>query len=70
MRLKKFLKSCGFKKCGQARHCCDGGQAVVEYFILLVLLAALTIIGGSVLFGKVQITTDRFRNSAFDKMAP
>ncbi|MFH0940754.1 MAG: hypothetical protein V1840_02735 [Candidatus Omnitrophota bacterium] len=56
MRLKKFLKS--------------SGQAVVEYFILLVLLAALTIIGGSVLFGKVQITTDRFRNSAFEAMAP
>ena len=61
MRLKKYLKSYGLK---------NDGQAVVEYFILLVLLAALTIIGGSVLFGKVQITTDRFRNSAFNAMAP
>ena len=56
MSLKKYFKS--------------SGQAVVEYFILLVLLVALTIIGGSVLFGKVQITTDRFRNSAYEKMAP
>jgi Flp pilus assembly pilin Flp len=56
MSLKKYLKS--------------SGQAIVEYFILLVLIAALTIIGGSILFGKVQISTDRFRNSAFNAMVP
>lgn len=61
MSLQKFLKSYGLK---------EKGQAVVEYFILLVLLAALTIIGGSVLFGRIQTTTDRFRNSAFETMAP
>jgi len=76
MSLKKFLKSHSFKKRGHAgrvEHAChavQAGQAVVEYFILFVLLAALTIIGGSVLFGNVRITTDRFRNAAFEKMVP
>jgi len=61
MRLKKFFKSCSLR---------NGGQAIVEYFILLVLIAALTIIGGSVLFGKVKTTTNNFRDAAYEKMAP
>ncbi len=61
MSLKKYLKSCGSR---------NNGQAIVEYFILLVLLAAVTIVGGSLLFGRVQTSTDRFRNSAFEAMVP
>jgi hypothetical protein len=61
MSLKKYLKS---------KRENNSGQAIVEYFILLVLLATLTVLGSRAFFGKVQATTDRFESAAFDKMNP
>ncbi len=49
MRLKKFLKSSWGK-----------GQVTVEYFVLLCIMAALTIIGSSGFFTKVGRTTNSF----------
>jgi hypothetical protein len=45
MSLKKFLK----RSCWTMR-----GQSTVEYFILLVAIAVLTIVGSSAFFAKIQ----------------
>lgn len=44
------------------------GQAIIEYFILLVLLAAMTIIGSSAFFSRVHRTIDNFRANCFETM--
>lgn len=52
---------------GQAlRHC--SGQAIVEYFILLVLLAAISIIGSSVFFSRTQGSVKNFEGNCFEAM--
>jgi uncharacterized protein (UPF0333 family) len=60
MSLKKFLRSWDQNK----------GQVVIEYFILLTVLAFFTILGGSYFFNKAQYSTEQFRNKAIEKMAP
>jgi hypothetical protein len=62
MRLKKFLQS---YKVDNSRR---SGQVVVEYFILFALLAALTLIAGSVYFAKMSHSTERFETAALDKI--
>lgn len=57
--LKKNLKM-GF--------CCIKGQSTVEYFILLVVLALVTIIGASYFFSKVQSSAGFCFNYSASKM--
>ena len=59
MRLKKYLKRLGEEQ---------KGQVVMEYFILLCVLLALTIIGSSTFFKKVSHSTDSFSQTAYQKM--
>ncbi len=61
MSLKKYFKRCGLDK---------SGQAVLEYFILLALLAAFTIIASSVFFSRAQGSSEHFEEVAFNKMVP
>lgn len=44
------------------------GQAIIEYFILLVLLAAMTIIGSSAFFSRMHRSVDNFRANCFETM--
>lgn len=60
MRLKKYLKRNKLDK---------KGQAIVEYFILLVMLALLTIVSSSVFFKNVKSTTDTFFQRSNQTMA-
>ena len=48
----------------------DSGQVIIEYFILLVLLAAFTMIASSTFFKQTQYMTERFTNEAVNKIAP
>jgi len=48
----------------------NSGQVVIEYFILLTILAFFTIIGGSYFFNKAKGSTENFRDKAIEKMAP
>lgn len=52
---------------GQALRPCSG-QAIIEYFILLVLLAAMTIIGSSAFFSRMHRSVDNFRANCFETM--
>ncbi len=44
------------------------GQAIVEYFILLVLLTAISIIGSSVFFSRVQNDVVFFEENCFNAL--
>lgn len=48
----------------------ETGQVVIEYFILLTVLALFTILGGSYFFNKAKGSTEHFRDTAIEKMAP
>lgn len=84
MSFKKFLESCGVvAKSKRAGFECsdqvlrqslsraqlrDSGQAIVEYFILLVLLTAISIIGSSVFFKRVQDSVINFEGNCINKL--
>jgi len=63
MSLKKYFIRCGIT---QDRK----GQVFVEYFILLCLLAFLTIVSTSLFYKNIQGKTEDYSNSAIGKMAP
>jgi uncharacterized protein (UPF0333 family) len=65
MSLKKYLISYS----GQARIRCSG-QVFVEYFVLLTVIAILTLLAGSYFFQKTQNSTNDFRATAFNKINP
>lgn len=80
MSLKKFLESCAYgfspnKKFGFSCSCCPmsslqcrSGQAIIEYFILLVLLTAISIIGSSMFFNRVHQSVTNFEGNCFADM--
>lgn len=63
MSLKKSLKS-SRRKSGQK------GQSVLEYFILLAVVAALALIATSRLFSTTHYEMEKFTNAAAGAMAP
>ena len=75
MSLKKFLKrlttnSQTATKLMSPRGSIDSGQVIIEYFILLVILTAFTMIASSTFFKQTQYMTERFTNEAVNKIAP
>ena len=48
----------------------NSGQSFLEYFILLTLIASLTLVATSTLLGSVGHQTERFCNAAAAKIAP
>lgn len=60
MSLKKFLKRQGL----------NAGQMMIEYFILLVVVAALTIFATSKFFSDAKNSCERAVNGAVEKIAP
>jgi Flp pilus assembly pilin Flp len=59
MSFKKFLRSDSFSR---------SGQSTVEYFILLVALAVLTIVGSSTFFAKIKRSSDHVLNYSVKQM--
>ena len=69
MSLKKYLK-----RYNKVLHGAFGlskkGQAASEYFILLTVVAALTIVGMAPFFERIQDSTERYSNFAVNQMVP
>lgn len=65
MSLKKYLKSYN-----KVSYGASVGQAASEYFILLTVIAALTIIGMAPFFNQIQDSAERFSNFATNQMVP
>lgn len=65
MSLKKFLK-----RSEEVMRKNNSGQSFLEYFILLTLIASLTLVATSTLLGSVGHQTERFCNAAAAKIAP
>lgn len=63
MRLKKYLRS-------QEMRQPDAGQVFVEYFVLLCIMAFLTIVATSVFYKNIQQKTEDYTTTAIGHMAP
>ena len=60
MSLKKYLRS-------SIRNC---GQSLVEYFVLLTIIASLAVFGSSTFFARSQNVIENFTIEAANAMLP
>jgi hypothetical protein len=67
-KMNKFMFSKIQDRMGQALRL-RSGQAVLEYFVLLVVIALLTIAGVTA-FSNVHSKTEQFTNTAISLIAP
>lgn len=61
MSLKKYLIRFG-------RVMANGGQVTMEYFLLLVVLIALTVVGRSAFFSQFRSTMDNYNRQSLHKI--